>query len=312
MTRRSPLVSVGVPVYNGEDYLRQALDALLAQDLDDFEVIVCDNASSDATGEIAREYAARDGRFRYHRNQRNLGLSGNFNRAFELSRGKYFKWAAHDDLHPKQMLRICTTVLEGDPTAVICASAVAIMDDDGEVFEEWHPSVDLKSPPPQVRFHRLMWTLEETHPLFAVMRSDALRRTPLYRPFVGGDRVLLAQMALMGPIWQVPEILHYYRQPRMSTAVRQRTNRPSQAVILDPANAGKLPSRTWRLCYEHLRLVWNAPLPARHKLWLAGDVLARFGVRDSRRLAAEAYHSGRILAGRAVSRSRGAGATARG
>ena len=312
MTRRTPLVSVGVPVYNGEDYLRQALDALLAQDLDDFEVIVCDNASTDSTPEIAEEYAAADRRFRYHRNQRNLGLSGNFNKAFELSRGKYFKWAAHDDLHPPQMLRVTTTVLERDPAAVICASAVAIMDLDGEVFEEWHPSVDLRSPPPHVRFHRLMWTLEETHPLFAVMRSDALRRTPLYRPFVGGDRVLLAQMALMGPIWQVPEVLHYYRQPRMSTAVRQRTNRPSQAVILDPANAGKLPSRTWRLCYEHLRLVWNAPLPAQRKLWLAGDVLGRFGVRDSRRLAAEAYHSGRILAGRAVSRSRGAGATARG
>jgi glycosyltransferase involved in cell wall biosynthesis len=312
MTLRTPLVSVGVPVYNGEDYLRQALDALLAQDLDDFEVIVCDNASTDATGEIAKEYAAADRRFRYHRNQQNLGLSGNFNKAFELSRGKYFKWAAHDDLHPPQMLRVTTTVLERDPAAVICASAVAIMDLDGEVFEEWHPSVDLRSPPPHVRFHRLMWTLEETHQLFAVMRSDALRRTPLYRPFVGGDRVLLAQLALMGPIWQVPEVLHYYRQPRMSAAVRQRTNRPSQAVILDPANAGKLPSRTWRLCYEHLRLVWNAPLAARHKLWLAGDVLGRFGVRDSRRLAAEAYHSGRILAGRAVSRSRGAGATARG
>jgi glycosyltransferase involved in cell wall biosynthesis len=313
MTRRAPLVSVGVPVYNGEDYLPQALDALLAQDLDDFEVIVCDNASQDGTAEIAKDYAARDRRFRYHRNERNLGLSGNFNKAFELATGKYFKWAAHDDLHPPQMLRVCTTVLEQDPAAVICGSAVAVMDDDGEVFEQWHPSVDLRSPPAHVRFHRLIWTLEETHPLFAVMRSEALARTPLYRPFVGADRVLLAQLALMGPIWQVPEVLHYYRQPRMRPDARQRANRPSQAVILDPANEGKLPSRTWRLCDEHLRLVFNALLPARHKLWLAGDVLARFGVRDSRRLAAEAYHSGRILAGRAVSRaSRGTGAAARG
>lgn len=313
MTQRTPLVSVGVPVYNGEDYLAQALDALLAQDLDDFEVIICDNASNDATGEIARKYVAQDRRFRYHRNPRNLGLSGNFNKAFELSRGKYFKWAAHDDLHPQEMLRTCTTVLERDPAAVICGSAVAVMDDDGEVFEEWRPSVDLRSPPAHVRFHRLIWTLEETHPLFAVMRSDALRRTPLYRPFVGGDRVLLAQLALMGPIWQVPEVLHYYRQPRMRPDAKQRANRPSQAVILDPANEGKLPSRTWRLCYEHLRLVSRAPLSAQHKLWLAGDVLTRFGVRDSRRLAAEAYHSGRILAGRAMSRAtRRASATARG
>jgi glycosyltransferase involved in cell wall biosynthesis len=312
MTQRTPLVSVGVPVYNGEDYLRQALDALAAQDVEDFEVIVCDNASTDSTPEIAKEYVAADPRFRYHRNEHNLGLSGNFNKAFELATGRYFKWAAHDDLHPPQALRVATTVLERDPDAVICGSAVAIMDDDGELFEEFHPTHDYRTPPPHIRFHRLMWTLEETHPLFAVMRSDALRRTRLYQPFVGGDRALLAHMALMGRIWQVPEVLHHYRQPRMRADARQRTNRPSQAVILDPANAGKPPSRTRRLLAEHLRLVAQSSLPARQKAWLAGSVLARFGVRDSRLLAAEAYHTGRMLAGRAVARTRGAGAVARG
>jgi glycosyltransferase involved in cell wall biosynthesis len=299
MTARTPLVSVGVPVYNGADLLPQALDALLAQDLEDLEVIVCDNASQDATGDVAREYAARDDRVRYYRNDRNLGLSGNFNRTFELARGKYFKWAAHDDWHPKHLLRTTTEVLEDDPSAVICATAVAIMDDDGVVFDEWHPSVDLRTPGPHIRFHRLIWSLDETHPLFAVMRSDALRRTPLYRPFVGGDRVLLAQLALMGRIWQVDEILHHYRQARMRPGVKVPTHRLPQAVILDPANQGKLPSRTWRLCSEHLRLVWRGGLPPQHKLWLTADVLARFGVKDSRRLAAEAYHSGRILAARA-------------
>jgi glycosyltransferase involved in cell wall biosynthesis len=296
---RTPLVSVGLPVYRGEQYLPAALDALLAQDLEDFEVIVCDNASPDGTGEIARDYAARDRRVRYHRNERNLGLARNFNRTFELATGKYFKWAAHDDWHPPQMLRRCTEVLESDPAAVLCGSAVAIMDDDGEVFDAWHPSVDLRTPGPHVRLHRLLWTLGETHPLFAVMRADALRRTPLYRPFVGADRVLLAQLVLMGPFWQLPEVLHYYRQARMRPDAVRDPNRPSQAVILDPANQGKLPSRTWRLCREHLLLVAGARLAPQHKLWLAADVLARFGVRDSRLLAAEAYHSGRILASRA-------------
>jgi glycosyltransferase involved in cell wall biosynthesis len=303
MTHHGPLATFGVPVYNGAEYLPQALDALLAQDLGDFEVIVCDNASQDATGEIAREYAARDNRVRYFRNERNLGLSRNFNRTFELSRGKYFKWAAHDDWHPPQMLRVCSEVLEQDPSAVICATAVAIMDDDGEIFDEWHPSIDLRAPEAHLRFHRLIWSLGETHPLFALMRADALRQTPLYRPFVGGDRVLLAQLALLGRIWQLEQVLHHYRQARMRPGARPSGNRPSQAVILDPANKGKLPSRTWRLGYEHLRLVARARLAPQHKLWLAGDVVARFGVRDSRRLAAEAYHSGRILAARAVSRA---------
>ena len=148
-----------------------------------------------------------------------------------------------------------TEVLEADPSAVLCATGVAVMDDDGEVFEEWRPEVDLLTPPPQVRFHRLIWTLGETHPLFAVMRSDALARTPQYRPFVGGDRVLLAQLILMGGFAGLRDLMHHYRQARMRPGARKDPNKPSQAEILDPANKGKLPSRTWRLCYEHLRLV---------------------------------------------------------
>ena len=303
MTERTPLVSIGLPVYNGKKYLVQALDALLAQDLEDFELIISDNASEDATGEIAKAYAARDGRIRYYRNERNLGLARNFNRAFELSRGKYFKWTAHDDWHPKQTLRACTDALEGDPSAVLCATGVAVMDDDGQIFDKWYPSVDLRSRQPHIRFHRLIWSLDETHPLFAVMRAAALRRTPLIRSYMGSDRVLLAQMALMGPILQLPEIMHHYRQPRLHKGARQRPAGPRPSVILDPANRDRLPLRTWRLCYEHLRLVSRTRMKLQHKLWLMADVFARFGVRDSRRLAAEVYHSGRILAARAVSRA---------
>jgi glycosyltransferase involved in cell wall biosynthesis len=299
----APLVSVGLPVYNGEEHLAKALDALRDQDLENFEVIVCDNASTDATAEIARDYAARDARIRYHRNPRNLGLAGNFNKAFQLAGGKYFKWWAHDDWHPRDLLSRATAVLEADPSAVLCATGVAIMDDDGEVFEQWRPEVDLLTPPAHVRFHRLIWTLGETHPLFSVMRSDALARTPQYRPFVGGDRVLLAQLVLMGGFAAIPDLMHYYRQARMRPGARKDPGKPSQAEILDPANKGKLPSRTWRLCYEHLRLVARSGLAPRQRLWLAGDVLARFGISDAPRLAAEAYQSGRILASRAVSRA---------
>jgi glycosyltransferase involved in cell wall biosynthesis len=299
----APLVSVGLPVYNGEDHLAKALDAVLDQDLEDFEVIVCDNASTDATAEIARDYAGRDARIRYHRNPRNVGLSGNFNTSFQLATGKYFKWWAHDDWHPRNLLSRTTEVLEANPSAVLCATGVAIMDDDGEVFEEWRPEVDLLTPPTHVRFHRLLWTLGETHPLFSVMRADALARTPQYRPFVGGDRVLLAQLVIMGGFAGVPDLMHYYRQARMRPGARRDPDKPSQAEILDPANKGKLPSRTWRLCYEHLRLAAAAPVGPREKLAMTGDVLGRFGVKDARLLAAEAYHSGRILAARAVART---------
>lgn len=312
MTRRAPLVSVGLPVYNGERYLRQALDAMLAQDLEDFELIVSDNASEDATAEIVKEYAAADPRVRYYRNDRNLGLTRNFNRVFELSTGKYFKWTAHDDWHPPQTLRACTEALEGDPSAVLCATAVAVIDEDGTVLEEWHPSVDLRVPEPHLRLRRLLWSMGETHPLFGVIRADALRRTPLYRPFMGADRVLLAQLALMGPWWQLPEVMHHYRAPRLRPAGQgpPPPSGPPISVILDPANRDRLPLRTWRLIYEHLALVARAPLAPRHKARLAMDVLGRFGVREGRRAAAELYHSGRILAARAARRQPLSGARA--
>ena len=90
-------VSVALPVYNGERYLRIAIEAILTQTYQDFEFIISDNASTDSTEQICREYAAIDKRICYHRNEKNIGAPRNFNRAFELSHGEYLKWATCDD-----------------------------------------------------------------------------------------------------------------------------------------------------------------------------------------------------------------------
>src|SRR5262245_165844 len=94
----SARLSVGVPVYNGEAFLRQTLESILSQSFGDFEMIVSDNASTDDTEAIAREFAARDARVRYHRNRTNLGLAKNYNLLFSLASGEYFKWASADDV----------------------------------------------------------------------------------------------------------------------------------------------------------------------------------------------------------------------
>lgn len=302
MSVEHPLVTVGLPVYNGERYLADALDCMLAQDLADLEVVVSDNASEDSTREIVLDYAARDPRVRYYRNDRNLGLARNYNRVFELARGRYFKWTPHDDWHPPQTLSTAVEVLERDPSAVLCQTAVAIMDEDGEVLDYWRPSVDLTAPRPHTRLRRLLWSLGEPHGLYGVMRSSALRQTGLMRSFLGTDRVLLAELILQGPIWQLPEVMHWYRAPRLRPrpAGEPATGGVRTSVILDPANRDRLPLRTWRLAYEHLKLVARARLEPQRKGLLMADVLARYGVRDSRRLAAEIYHSGRILVSRAI------------
>ena len=87
-TQHSPRLSIGLPVYNGERYLAEAFDCFLAQTFQDFEIIVCDNASTDRTAEICRSFAQRDPRIRYYRNEKNLGAIPNFNRVFELSRSR--------------------------------------------------------------------------------------------------------------------------------------------------------------------------------------------------------------------------------
>jgi glycosyltransferase involved in cell wall biosynthesis len=91
--RDKPRLSIGMPVFNGEKYLKEALDSILAQTYSDFELLISDNASTDRTEQICREYAAKDRRIRYYRNEKNIGAPKNFNRVFELSSGKYFRWA---------------------------------------------------------------------------------------------------------------------------------------------------------------------------------------------------------------------------
>ncbi|MGA7951628.1 MAG: glycosyltransferase family A protein [Thiobacillaceae bacterium] len=97
MSSSQPIVSIGMPVFNGERYIRDALDSLLAQTFTDFELIISDNASTDRTEQICRQYAAHDARIRYVRQSVNLGALPNFQFVLEAAVGEYFMWAAYDD-----------------------------------------------------------------------------------------------------------------------------------------------------------------------------------------------------------------------
>src|SRR5262249_6062368 len=129
-----PRLSIGLPVYNGQAFLQQAIDHLLAQTFSNFEIIISDNASSDRTSQICRQYASRDSRIRYVRNDTNLGAIANFNRTFELSRAPLFKWAAHDDLHRPTYLESCVRLLDQDAATILAHSATAFIDDGGREF----------------------------------------------------------------------------------------------------------------------------------------------------------------------------------
>ena len=128
MTAPDRCVTIGLPVYNGERYLRPAIESILAQSFPHFELVISDNASTDGTEAICRDDADRDERVRYYRNTANLGMSRNFNLTFERATGRYFKWAADDDLLEPQYLARCVQVLDRDPGVILCHSQVRIID----------------------------------------------------------------------------------------------------------------------------------------------------------------------------------------
>lgn len=108
----APRVSIGLPVYNGELHLSEALDSLLSQDFRDFEIILSDNASTDGTEAVCRAYEARDSRIRYIRQLTNIGPTENFNFVLSQASAEYFMWAAHDDVWESDFLREMVSILD--------------------------------------------------------------------------------------------------------------------------------------------------------------------------------------------------------
>src|SRR3954465_3234839 len=117
--REAP-ITIGVPVYNGERFLRQCLDSLLSQTFANFLLVIRDNASTDATSEICRQYLNSDSRISYQRNATNVGLYGNFNLILESVRTRYMKLATADDFWAPTMLADCLAAMERDPSVALC------------------------------------------------------------------------------------------------------------------------------------------------------------------------------------------------
>jgi glycosyltransferase involved in cell wall biosynthesis len=245
-----PRVSIGLPVYNGENYLEQALDCLLAQTFGDFELIISDNASPDKTEEICRVYTARDQRIRYYRNGTNLGAAWNYNHVFELSHGEYFKWAAHDDRCAPEFLKRCIEILDRDPSVVLCYPKAKIIDEQGRVQRNYDIKLNTDSSKPHVRFHEVICVRHGCYQVFGLIRASALKRTPLIRTFYASDRNLLAELSLIGRFYEIPEYL-FFRRNHSQTSTRAFSIR-EVVRWYDPAATGKMRFPHWRNGLEYI------------------------------------------------------------
>jgi len=275
----TPLLSVGLFVYNGERFLEEALHSILNQTFTDFELIISDNASTDRTGEIAGAYAKRDDRIRYYRSEKNMGAGWNARRVYELATGKYFKWAAVDDLLEPDLLRRCVEILESDPDCVVAYARTKEVDENGTFIKNYVTPWKADSNDPVGRFSALVLACDMCYPIFGVMRMSALHQIPPQGIYVNADGVLLARMSLLGRFYEVPEHLFISRrhsgQSGQTLPVRltqPRFRLTNQHCILpcpewwNPAKARALTFPEFRQLLEYFLSIYRAPLSAGQKL----------------------------------------------
>lgn len=280
----APLISIGLPVYNGESRIASSLESLLAQTVGDFEIIISDNHSTDATERICRDFASRDPRIRYVRNEENLGVGPNFNQVVRLARGRYFKWASSNDVHDPPFLRRCLDVLETNPRAVLAYPKTSLIDERGATTQVYDDNLDLPWPEPPRRFREYLRRVRLCNALFGLMRPEVLRRTGLLGDYPGSDMVLLGELSLHGMFVEVPEIL-FHRRYESTNAIHNATLESWQEFF-SPATRGTFVMRTWRHQVEYLRADLRSPISLADKVRVAGTI-ARICIAVRRELLRE-------------------------
>ncbi len=259
----SPRVTVGLPVYNGETFIESAIESLLSQTFSDFELVISDNASTDATPDICRKYQQLDSRVCLEIQPENRGAAWNFNRVYHLARGEYFRWASDDDLCEAEYLERCVDMLDGDSSLVWCHCRTTHIDESGQAFAAKHLqdasnccSAECLSGPcrgtgvrkrrsttfcrtsrsPRDRFGGVILGKNNLD-VFGLIRSSALAKTQLQRPYYGADNVLLAELSLLGRYQEAPETLFYKRiHSRASGAL---TNHAQLQQWIDPTRKSR-------------------------------------------------------------------------
>lgn len=302
--------TVGVPVYNGERYLAQALASVCEQDEADLEIVISDNGSTDGTEEVCRDAARADPRIRYHRHDANRGGAWNFNHVLGLARAPYFTWAAADDIRRPAFVRRCLEAFaESDPATVLVYPRTQIIDAQGQITEDLNDAgLGCDEPRPHQRMAHFL-RAQAAHIFYGLHRTDVLRSTRGIRPTVGNDMVILTELACRGPFALVPEQLFWQRRHSEQFSAR----REGQVAWHAPDAAVRFAFPHTKVSWELCTAVTSSPLPAAERArclatvpvaWTlprwrgpASDVRTALGVRPrtaaARRDAAQAQGAAR-------------------
>lgn len=193
-----PAVTVGMPTYNRAAGLERALESVLGQSEQDLEVIVSDNASTDATRQVVEEAAARDGRIQYLLQEVNLGLTANFNAVLRAARGRYVMVLADDDWLDEDYVARCRAALDADrELALVCGSAT-YHGPDRETFAG--REINLLDGNPKRRVRRYFGTVTDNVCIYGLIRRSLIEQVLPMRNCLAGDWLLIARLAFLGTV----------------------------------------------------------------------------------------------------------------
>lgn len=266
MSTSQALVTIGMPVFNGERFIKQALDSLITQTLADFELIISDNGSTDETEAICRTYANKDGRIRYYRNTRNIGGAPNHNRVLELATGKYFRWAHHDDVCAPEYLARCVEILERHLAVVLCYPKTTTIDACGNFVRNVEEGLHLPETSPIDRyksFHRRFRRNWQCNLFTGLMRTEALKKTRQHLSVYGADIVLLSELVLLGIFYEVPGRLFFRRTYPEASNLQKPA---AMAIYENPLNQARILFPRFRLVVELAKGIQCSQLSWRQKL----------------------------------------------
>jgi glycosyltransferase involved in cell wall biosynthesis len=260
----TPRISIGVPAYNSAATIGTAIESLLGQTYRDFEIIVSDNASTDATREIVERFAHQDHRIRYVYQAENIGANLNYSFVAKAARGEYFKWASSSDWYAPRFLESCLQALEQNKDAVLAAPRTRLFTGDLESAINYEHDIEVLETSPAARLKTLSSTLQLNNALNGLIRMDALRRTSMIEPYYRADEVLMGHLAMLGKLLLVDEYL-YYR--RMEAATATALQDPiSWRKHHYPKLSARVLFQAWKRYFGWLRAGLGTPMPVANRL----------------------------------------------
>ena len=207
-------------MYNGELYISQAIESLLAQTYTNFELIICDNASTDSTVALCQKFARQDDRVTVIESHRNRGQVANFLKAFDAGKGKYFAWAGDHDIWHPEWAEVLVDSLEHNPGVVLAYPQTVAISPDGVEIPDNFANFETLGLSKRARIDAVCRRMIGAgNKIFGMFRSEALRRTSVYPKFSGPDRLLLMELSAQGAFKQIDHRLWYRRYRAGESAV---------------------------------------------------------------------------------------------